>query len=126
MKRDKALRVADYAGHMIDAARRIVTYTAGLTRDEFLAASLIQDAVIRNFEIIGEAARNIELIDPGFPNQHPHIEWSAAQGMRHRLAHGYFKVNLDVVWIAIERDIPELLRKLEALLPTLRGLNSSG
>lgn len=115
MSSAKAPRVADYVGHMIDAAQRIETYTRGLTREEFLANTLVQDGVIRNFEVIGEAARNIEQIAPAFVQEHADIAWAAAQGMRHRLAHGYFRINFELVWMAIERDIPELLEKLRAL-----------
>ena len=63
MTDEKALRVSDYLSHIIDAAQRIATYTAGMGREQFLASSLVQDAVIRNLEVIGEAARNIELAD---------------------------------------------------------------
>lgn len=106
MSSGKAPRVADYVGHMIDAAGRIKTYTAGLTREEFLSNTLVQDGVIRNFEVIGEAARNAD------------IAWAGAQGMRHRLAHGYFRIDFGLVWRAIQRDTPELLEKLFALQPT--------
>jgi uncharacterized protein with HEPN domain len=116
---DKALRIADYVGHMLEAARRIETYTRAIARDEFLANTLVQDGVIRNFEVIGEAARNIERADPAFRDQHPQVAWAGAQGMRHRLSHGYFKINLDIVWVAIERDIPALVKALEELLPQL-------
>jgi uncharacterized protein with HEPN domain len=113
---EKALRVRDYLGHIVDAAKRIGTYTAGMTRDQFLASTLVQDAVIRNLEVIGEAARNIELADPGFPAQHPDIAWSSMQGMRHRLAHGYYRVNLDIVWVTVQRDISQLLVQVERAL----------
>jgi uncharacterized protein with HEPN domain len=115
MTSDKAIRVEDYLGHMADAAQRIGAYTKGLTREAFLASPLVQDAVIRNLEVIGEAARNIELADPGFPAQNPQLPWSPVQGMRHRLAHGYYKVNLDLVWAAAERDVPQLLKQIEAV-----------
>ena len=78
---ERALCVSDYLGHIADAARRIETYTRGMTREEFLASSLVQDAVIRNLEVIGEAARNIELADPALPAEHPQVAWSAMQGM---------------------------------------------
>lgn len=116
MTDEKALRVRDYLGHIVDAAKRIGTYTAGMTRDRFLASTLVQDAVIRNLEVIGEAARNIELADPGYPAQHPGIAWSSMQGMRHRLAHGYYRVNLDIVWVTVERDVPQLLVQVERAL----------
>lgn len=116
MTDEKALRAGDYLGHIVDAAKRIGTYTAGMTREQFLASTLVQDAVIRNLEVIGEAARNIELADPDFPAQHPGIAWSSMQGMRHRLAHGYYRVNLDIVWVTVERDIPQLLVEVERAL----------
>jgi len=80
----------------------------------------VQDAVIRNLEVIGEAARNIELADPAFAPQHPDIAWSSMQGMRHRLAHGYYRVNLDIVWVTVERDIPQLLAQVERALASSR------
>ena len=119
MSTDKSPRVADYIGHMIAAAQRILDYTKGLTRGEFLANTLVQDGVIRNFEVIGEAARNVELVAPAFVQQHSDIAWAGAQGMRHRLTHGYFRVDFDIVWVAIQRDIPELLHKLQSLQPAL-------
>lgn len=71
MTDEKALRVSDYLSHIVDAAQRIGAYTAGMAREQFLASSLVQDAVIRNLEVIGEAAWNIEVAAPGFPVQHP-------------------------------------------------------
>ncbi len=119
MNGNKVPRVVDYVDHRIDAAQRIRYDTEGLTHDQFLANTLVRDGVIRNFEVIGEAARNVELADPAFIQQHADIAWAGAQGMRHRLAHGYFRINFDLVWKAIERDIPELLEKPLALRPTL-------
>ena len=116
MTDEQALRVPDYLSHIIDAAQRIAIYTAGMAREQFLASSLVQDAVIRNLEVIGEAARKIELADPGFPTQHPELAWSSMQGMRHRLAHGYYRVNLDIVWVTVERDVPQLLAQAKAVL----------
>jgi uncharacterized protein with HEPN domain len=115
----RSARVADYVGHMVEAARRIANYTSGMTLEEFRANPLVQDGVIRNFEVIGEAARNIELADPPFVERHADIAWAAAQGMRHRLAHGYFRIDLDLVWRTVQRDVPELLEKLLALSPSL-------
>jgi uncharacterized protein with HEPN domain len=99
---------------MIDAARRIQAYTAGPTAEEIRASTLVQDGVIRNFEVIDEAARSVELADPAFTERHADVAWAAAQGMRHRLAHGYFRIDLDLLWRAVERDIPELLERLKA------------
>jgi uncharacterized protein with HEPN domain len=69
---------------------------------------LIQDAVIRNFEIIGEASRNIERVAPDFVAAHPELPLAFAYDMRNLLAHGYYKVDVTVVWKTIERDLPYL------------------
>lgn len=100
---------------MLDSIERIGQYTEDFTRTSFLADPKTQDAVIRNLEIIGEAARNIEKRYPEFTAQHAEVPWTVAYEMRNVLAHGYFQVDLDVVWSTLERDLPELERQLRAL-----------
>ena len=82
---------------------------------------MVQDAVIRNFEIIGEASRNIERVDPQFLVSHPELPLSFAYDMRNVLAHGYYKVDLAVVWKTIELDLPYLE---EQVTLALNGLKS--
>lgn len=74
-----------------------------------------QDAVIRNFEIIGEAARNIERRYPDYTARHTNVPWAVTYEMRNVLAHGYFKVDLEVVWKTIATDLPELENQILAL-----------
>ena len=69
---------------------------------------MIQDAVIRNFEIIGEASKNVERVAPEFVAAHPDLPLAFAYDMRNLLAHGYYKVDVAVVWKTIERDLPFL------------------
>ena len=95
----KASRAVDYLGHMIEAIDRIAAYTAGLTPEAFLQTTLVQDAVVRNFEIVGEAARNIAREAPEITAAHPEIPWSVMAAMRNRLAHGYFTVDFESVWV---------------------------
>ena len=102
------LRVADYLGHMLEAIERIGEYTEDVDEVSFLGNKMIQDAVLRNIEIIGEAARNIERAAPDFAAQHSEVAWSVIYTMRNRIAHGYFKVDLEIVWRTIQRDLPEL------------------
>lgn len=71
MTEKKALRVLDYIEHIIIAITRIESYVEGLDRAAFVESSLVQDAVIRNFEIIGEAANKIRTVDDGFAQRHP-------------------------------------------------------
>jgi uncharacterized protein with HEPN domain len=74
-----------------------------------------QDAVIRNFEIIGEASRNIQRRYPDFANQHSDVPWGLAYEMRNALSHGYFKVDLGLVWETIQTDLPDFAERIRAL-----------
>ena len=77
---------------------------------------MVQDAVIRNVEIIGEAARNIARHYPEFAQEHAEIPWEDVYLMRNRVSHGYFSVDLAVVWMTVQRDIPELRQLLIPLV----------
>jgi uncharacterized protein with HEPN domain len=79
----------------------------------------MQDAVIRNLEIIGEASRNIERKHPDFTAAHPELPLSFAYEMRNALAHGYFKVDLAIVWKTVETDLPPLRQQVRSILDTL-------
>jgi uncharacterized protein with HEPN domain len=81
-------RLADYLGHVIEAIDRIDEYTKGLDQPAFLSNRLVQDAVVRNFEIIGEAARNIQTRHPAFAAAHPELPLAFAYQMRNVVAHG--------------------------------------
>ena len=111
----KALRVSDYLLHILDAIGRIERYPASKSLDDFERDEQCQDAVIRNIEIIGEAARNIQQHSPDFVQQHHEIPWAALYAMRNRLSHGYWAVDLAVVWQVIERDLGALKRELERI-----------
>jgi uncharacterized protein with HEPN domain len=115
----KDLRVRDYLGHVLQAIERIERYTADLDQSGFVASDLTQDAVIRNLEVIGEAFRNIERVDPGFAARHPDLPLRAASGMRNLLSHGYFAVDLNVVWRTIETSLPLLKQQVRRLTAEL-------
>jgi uncharacterized protein with HEPN domain len=74
---------------------------------------LVQDAVIRNLEVIGEASHNITKHHPGFAQAHPDLPLSFAYQMRNAIAHGYFKVDFAIVWRTIQRDLPSLQTKVQ-------------
>ena len=101
-------RLADYLGHILEAIERIQRYTDAVDEVGFLASEIVQDAVIRNFEVIGEASRNIERACPGFAAAHPELPLSIAYDMRNALSHGYFKVDLEIVWKTIHSDLRHL------------------
>ncbi len=107
MNRDP-LRLADYLGHILESIAQIQNYCEDIDEVSFMSNRLIQDAVIRNFEIIGEASRNIERVAPDFVAAHPELPLAFAYDMRNLLAHGYYKVDVTVVWKTIERDLPYL------------------
>lgn len=111
----KALRVPDYLGHILKAIERIDRYTADMDEAAFLNSELVQDAVIRNIEIIGEASNNIQRVDPAFAAQHDDIPWQVMYTMRNRVLHGYDKVDLEIVWKTIQGDLPVLYQQVRAI-----------
>ena len=115
-----ALRTADYLGHMLAAIDRIRRYTSGIDFTGFKSQPLIQDAVIRNIEIVGEAARNISRKDPEFISAHPEMPWTKAIQTRDRVSHGYATVELEIIWATIQRDLPAMEVQATALLDALR------
>jgi uncharacterized protein with HEPN domain len=87
------------------ACQRIIEFTAGFDERRFIQSPLHQDAVIRNIEIIGEAAKHLpDEVIARFPD----VDWRNAKAMRNVVAHGYFAVDLPTVWLTITRDVPAL------------------
>lgn len=111
MTRDQQ-RLEDYLDHILEAIDRILRYSSGLDLVEFLDNELVQDAVLRNLEVIGEAARNVLKEHPQFAENNAALPLRYAYEMRNALAHGYFAVDLEIVWATIERDLPEFKAKL--------------
>jgi uncharacterized protein with HEPN domain len=120
MTRDQQ-RLHDYLEHIQQAIDRIERYTSDLIDQTFLQNEMIQDAVIRNLEIIGEASRNIERHYPDFAAEHPEVPLALAYEMRNALAHGYFKVDLELVWKTIQRELPALRSQTDVLLAKIRS-----
>ena len=110
----RKLRAADYVGHVLEAIDRIQSYTRGLSEGAFLDSRITQDAVIRNFEVIGEASRNLLRYCPEFVVANSGLPLIAAYEMRNHLSHGYFKVSLGLVWKTVCDDLPGLRREMEA------------
>ena len=99
---------------ILEAARLAIQYLSGKTRDDFDRDTQCQDAVIRRLEIIGEAARRISEETKAI---YPDLPWNEMIGMRNRLIHEYFRVNVSAVWDTIQDDIPILIRLVEPLVP---------
>lgn len=115
MRRQQPLRTADYLQHMAEAIDNIQSYTAGMDAASFKVDRKTQDAVIRNLEIIGEACNNVAKNDPAFAQAHPEMPWSFAYEMRNALAHGYFNVDVDIVWATVTADLPGMKAQLASL-----------
>lgn len=116
MSRDPQ-RLADYLAHILEAIERIDQYTSDLDELAFLDNLLVQDAVVRNLEIVGEACNNIDKRYPEFAAAHPDLPLSFAYQMRNTLAHGYFKVDFEIVWKTIQQDLPRFYRQVQQALP---------
>ena len=111
---NKALRVPDYLGHILEAIERIEEYVSDMDEMAFLVSKLVQDAVIRNIEIIGEASNNIQRVDPAFAAQQDNIPWQVMYAMRNRVSHGYDKVDFEMVWKTICNDLPDIYKLVKA------------
>ena len=94
-----------YLDHILQAITKIKKYTKNLTQAEFESDEIIQDAVIRNIEIIGEATKKLS---KEFRKIHSDVPWRAMSGMRDKLIHDYVGIDFDVVWETIKEDIPVL------------------
>ncbi len=118
MSRDRR-RLRDYLGHMLEAIERIDRYTDDMDEVAFLQDEMAQDAVIRNFEILGEASHNIESNFPDFAATHPELPLAFAYQMRNAVAHGYFKVDFEIVWKTIQNELFGLHAQVQAILQAM-------
>lgn len=111
-----------YCRDILDRIRRIETYTAS-GRDAFLQSELLQDGVIRSFEVIGEAVKRL---DADLIARQPHIAWSDFAGFRDMLIHQYHRIRLDLVWEFAQEDLPPLKAAATALLEELENDDGAG
>lgn len=102
----------DYLNHMQQAATDACNFVEGLDKDDFLTDKRTQQAVIMSLVIIGEAATKVIDCYAEFVQSHQEIPWQSMRGMRNRIAHGYFEINLDIVWGTVQTALPELLKQL--------------
>ncbi|MDH6153219.1 MULTISPECIES: HepT-like ribonuclease domain-containing protein [Paraburkholderia] len=107
-------RLPDYLDHMQQAATDACGFVKGQAKDHFLEDKRTQRAVVMSLIIIGEAATKVMDRYADFAQAHPEVPWRSMRGMRNRIAHGYFDINLDVVWDTVQTALPELLKPLPA------------
>ncbi len=112
MQRDESV----YLRHVLDAIVRIESYLQGIDKEAFLQHNLIQDGVIRQLEIIGEAVKRLA---EELRAKHPRVPWQDIAGMRDKLIHGYFGVDLEKVWLTAQDDLPTLKAEVTEMLKNI-------
>ncbi len=114
MRKDDEIRLR----HMLDAAREALSFTQGRTRSDLDRDRQLVLALVKDIEIVGEAAARIT--EPGRRDA-PEIPWQRIVGMRNRLVHAYFDIDLEVVWKTVQEDLPQLIALLEEAIPSGPG-----
>lgn len=113
---NKPARDTDYLADIQIAIGKIRRYTSSLSREAFLSNELVQDAVLRNLSIVGEA---VTQLSKEFTSQHLGIPWHSIAGMRHRLIHAYNGVNLNLVWNTVQETLPDFSSKISVIQHSL-------
>jgi uncharacterized protein with HEPN domain len=108
-------RDESYLLDILKAGRKLIRITSGMSRASFEQNDVVQDSAIRQIEIIGEAAKKVS---SGFKETHPEIPWREMVGMRNRLIHDYWRIDIEQVWKTIQEGIPALIRQIEPLVPS--------
>ena len=118
MKKDDSV----YLHHILMAIERIEEYSEGVSLSEFLNTGIVQDGVVRQLEIIGEATRNLsaELVQ-----SHPEVPWGEIIGLRNRIAHAYYNIDQGVVWDIVQEDLPSLKRDVAGILKEVEDLQGT-
>jgi uncharacterized protein with HEPN domain len=107
-----------YLRHIVEAAHKIETYLQGQDEPTFYGNSLLQDGVIRQLEIMGEAVKRLS---PPLRDQYTHIPWKDIAGMRDKLIHDYFGVDLEAVWSTATEEVPVFRAQVMQILPTIES-----
>lgn len=121
MSKTDSLRIPDYLDHILQALKRIFEYMDDIDELGFLNNPMMQDAVLRNIEVIGEAARNLVRHHSEFTAQYANIPWEDMYWMRNRISHGYFSIDFEIVWKTIERDFPLLQKEVQLVYEEIIG-----
>ncbi|MCC6019567.1 MAG: DUF86 domain-containing protein [Candidatus Verstraetearchaeota archaeon] len=113
MKRDRA-----YLKHILEAISNIEKFVEGLTKEDFLENVEKQYAVVRGLEIIGEATKNLSR---ELKAKHREIPWRDIAGMRNKLIHKYFGIDLELIWVTIKNKLPEFKKQVLKILMEIEG-----
>ena len=110
MQRDDTIRTL----HILEAARKALHFVENRTRDDLDKDEMLAISLVHLLEIVGEGAN---CVSADFREQHPHIPWKKMIELRNRLIHGYFDINLDIVWDTVLEDLPPLVADIEKIIP---------
>ena len=108
-------RAADYVRHMLEAAQLACSYVKGFDQSAFIGDRRTQQAVILNLVVIGEAATKLAAEELELVHRFPELPWKNMRGMRNRIAHGYFDIDLTIVWQTVQTGLPTLIEQLTAI-----------
>jgi uncharacterized protein with HEPN domain len=114
-------RLPDYIDHMLEAVGQACSYVEGMSKLDFLEDKRTQQAVVLNLIVIGEVATKILKDHEDFASQHANVPWSSMKGMRNRIAHGYYDINLDTAWETVQTALPELKAQLVTIKSEISG-----
>jgi len=109
--------VLDYLDDILESVEKIRRFTQGMSYDEFIDDPKTVDAVLRNFEVIGEATKNVP---DDIRKEHADVPWSEMAGMRDKLIHGYATVELQIIWETVQKEIPALRTQIESVRDELK------
>lgn len=122
---DSGLRLVDFLNHIEEASRLAREYLAAISKESFLKDRRTQQAVVLNLMTIGEAAARIANDHKEFTAAHSEIPWAQMRGMRNRMAHGYFDIDLNIVWQTVQSSLPALEGHIAAALVKIKARDAA-
>jgi uncharacterized protein with HEPN domain len=111
-------RDSHYLEDILEAGERIAAYITGHTLESFMESKMVQDAVMRNLQIIGEATKRLS---PQLRSDYPDLPWREMSGLRDRIVHDYFGLNHQTIWAVVTQELPQLLPQIEVLADVEAG-----
>lgn len=122
MTKKDVMRIPDYLEHILKALERIFDYVGEVGESRFLTNEMVQDAVLRNLEIIGEASNKLVRYHDEFVKKYKEVPWEDMYWMRNRISHGYFSIDFEIIWKTIEQDLPVLEEQIKNIYKKNKGL----